>query len=323
MEVDSLEGGCVWGRVPHLSGWPAGKPPPLDTVSARQPPPLPWCSRSPPLQPSWFPFLPGHPPIQHEAVRAHWTRMHPFAHLGAGDSALWGDRDQPFFPWFVGLLAPQKTQQSGHPVPDSICTGLNPLTWPSPFPPPAVYCSVPHNSPIPSSGPAPSSAPPPPLTCPNLRPRPRSRPRPLPKPPRWPTAARRRIRPRPQPPTPHVHGGALTHRPLAAGAAGPHLGLPVQLLPSSQPKRRIPALPGDGTPASGSARLFPDPLGCFRIGAEGPRWWRWWGYCRTVPKAFEWLRGSGPASLSGRASAFPRVLAPRKARRLEICGSLL
>lgn len=102
-------------------------------------------------------------------------------------------------------------------------------------------------------------------------------PRPLPKPPRWPAAASRRIRPRPQPPTLHVHGGALTHRPLAAGAASAHLGLPAQLLPSSQPKRRIPALPSDGTPASGSARLFPDPLGCFRIGAEGRRWWRWWG----------------------------------------------
>lgn len=33
------------------------------------------------------------------------------------------------------------------------------------------------------------------------------------------------------------------------------------------------------------------------------------GFCRALPKAFEWLRGSGPASLPGRASAFPRVLA--------------
>lgn len=103
------------------------------------------------------------------------------------------------------------------------------------------------------------------------------------------------------------------------GAGDSALGLPAQLLPSSQPKRRIPALPSDGTPASGSARLFPDPLGCFRIGAEGPRWWRWWGYCRAAPKAFEWLRGSGPASLLGRAFALPRFRASSFPGRHDGC----
>lgn len=91
-------------------------------------------------------------------------------------------------------------------------------------------------------------------------------PRPLPKSQRWPAASSSRLCPHSL--APCMHGGALSHRSLATRAVGSHLGLLAQL-PSSQPKRRIPALTGDGTPASGSARLFPDPLGCFRIGSAG------------------------------------------------------
>lgn len=96
------------------------------------------------------------------------------------------------------------------------------------------------------------------------------------------------------------------------GAGDSVLGLPAQLLPSSQPKRRIPALPGDGTPASGSARLFPDPLGCFRIGAKGPPWWRWWGVLRSGVVGVRVVAG-----LWSRLSLWPHVRAPVRPRSLE------
>lgn len=146
-------------------------------------------------------------------------------------------------------------------------------------------------------------------------------PRPLPKPSHWPTAASNRVRFHLQLPTPHVHRGALPHRSLAARAAGSHLGLLAQL-PSSQSKRRIPALTGDGTPASGSARLFPDPLGCFRIGSAGAAGvggvvWSRDAECIRVDARL------GSRLSCGRVGPPPRSFFPWKLRGLRVCGGLL
>lgn len=152
-------------------------------------------------------------------------------------------------------------------------------------------------------------------------------PRPLPKPQRWPATSSSRLCP--HSPAPRMHGGALSHRSLATCAVGSHLGLLAQL-PSSQPKRRIPALTGDGTPASGSARLFPDPLGCFRIGSAGAPgvggavWSREAERIRVDAECGSRLSCSrvGPPPRS-RAPALPRSLAPWKLGALPVFRSPL
>lgn len=116
-------------------------------------------------------------------------------------------------------------------------------------------------------------APPRPLTCLIQKPRPPHRPRP----PRWAlcpasftsllAGCRQQsalpsfpcsLRARRPPPAPIPGHPCRRFSPRAACAAA---------IVSDQ--TAIPALTGDGTPASGSARLFPDPLGCFRIGSAG------------------------------------------------------
>lgn len=147
-------------------------------------------------------------------------------------------------------------------------------------------------------------------------------PRPLPKPQRWPAASSSRLCP--HSPAPRTLGGALLHRSLAIRAVGSYVGLLAQL-PSSQPKRRIPALTGDGTPASGSVRLFPDPLGCFRIGSAGAPGVGGAVWSREA-EGFRVDAEPGSRLSCGRVGPpppLPRSLAPWKLRALPVFRSLL
>lgn len=127
----------VWeDHLPHLSGWPAERPPPLGIAAAPPPQPRPSCSRSPRPQPSWFPFLPGHLLAQPEAARAPRTQPQLLLHPGAGCPALWRTGISLFshHSQIPKVSNPQVLQLSTIAKVPTPLPNPTLLTWPRPFP---------------------------------------------------------------------------------------------------------------------------------------------------------------------------------------------